>query len=641
VFRPDGGTVPRPELSCAEAPVFRDVKVTYGAAGNGTTADRTAFVNANAAGGTIYVPVGTYRIESNLTLTSDLRFEQGAVLKPDAGVTITLEGQLDAGVFRVFDLGNSGSRIVVKRVERMLVQWWGAAGDGSTDDRAAIQAAIDAAADVGGGVVYFPRGRYRITSAVKLDTTVHRYGSLIFRGEGWDFQSTTASTVGSVIQYDATSGSALELGPSTGGGNPLFNFMMYDLAVMAMNTGYTGNLVKAYALGKCGFYNCGFGGMPEATSATVGALFYGNFWVDLHVERCHFGTAVKGVQKANLGTGFGDSVDNVSFVDCLFYRCNTSLDIQGNAQSVAIDRTTFEPAISGAASQTILIGDSSKVQNCWFGDGDGTGTWLQVGGAAARVTGNYVAPAAVGVYLNAAYDAEVSSNYFDHCSTAVQAATAGLKMRGNFIYVANGTSSIKGLGLDLTLDTSARVECNRMMYDHVGEDDPAHPGQKVPPDNRFGYKLASGTRGVLDDLESDASWGNSLVQNSAGSAWVTLLPSLGGTTLKAPNVVSAASTELQGFLTMTGSAGSPSTSTRFISDAGSTDTFYHNVPAGGAFLFADAGSYMLQLSRGAAADDDTAMILMRRQSGTWSAVRVSEGAANSGGTGYRLLRVPN
>ena len=39
---------------------------------------------------------------------------------------------------------------------------YNAAGNGTTDDRAAIQAAIDAVATAGGGCVYFPKGIYLI-----------------------------------------------------------------------------------------------------------------------------------------------------------------------------------------------------------------------------------------------------------------------------------------------------------------------------------------------------------------------------------------------------------------------------------------------------------------------------------------------
>lgn len=58
------------------------------------------------------------------------------------------------------------SGVATGRWVRMLdraevsVKWFGATGDGSTDDGAAIQAAIDAMSALGGGVVYFPKGTY-------------------------------------------------------------------------------------------------------------------------------------------------------------------------------------------------------------------------------------------------------------------------------------------------------------------------------------------------------------------------------------------------------------------------------------------------------------------------------------------------
>jgi hypothetical protein len=57
------------------------------------------------------------------------------------------------------------------------VKAYGAIGDGTTDDTAAIQAAIDAAATLG-GVVFFPSGTYKLTSAIQLKSKV------ILRGSG-------------------------------------------------------------------------------------------------------------------------------------------------------------------------------------------------------------------------------------------------------------------------------------------------------------------------------------------------------------------------------------------------------------------------------------------------------------------------
>lgn len=64
-----------------------------------------------------------------------------------------------------------------KLQETISVKDFGAKGDGVTDDRAAIQAALDFAGTGGGGVkVRLPRGNYRITSGLKLPSYVGIYG---------------------------------------------------------------------------------------------------------------------------------------------------------------------------------------------------------------------------------------------------------------------------------------------------------------------------------------------------------------------------------------------------------------------------------------------------------------------------------
>jgi len=60
---------------------------------------------------------------------------------------------------------------------------FGAKGDGTTDDTAAIQAAIDYVLAQGGGTVYFPAGDYHLPCTTSLDPGI---GGIIFRGEGWD-----------------------------------------------------------------------------------------------------------------------------------------------------------------------------------------------------------------------------------------------------------------------------------------------------------------------------------------------------------------------------------------------------------------------------------------------------------------------
>lgn len=81
---------------------------------------------------------------------------------------------------------------------------YGATGDGTTDDTAAIQAAIDATSATIGGVVFFPQGTYKISSALVMDKYITLKGcgkrsSIItsaHAGDGitstWTINSTTA-----------------------------------------------------------------------------------------------------------------------------------------------------------------------------------------------------------------------------------------------------------------------------------------------------------------------------------------------------------------------------------------------------------------------------------------------------------------
>ena len=53
------------------------------------------------------------------------------------------------------------------------VKTYGAVGNGTTDDTAAIQSTIDAAFADGGGTVFFPAGTYRVTATIQTGYRVY------------------------------------------------------------------------------------------------------------------------------------------------------------------------------------------------------------------------------------------------------------------------------------------------------------------------------------------------------------------------------------------------------------------------------------------------------------------------------------
>jgi hypothetical protein len=89
------------------------------------------------------------------------------------------------------------------------VKAYGALGNGSADDTTAIQAAIDAASAMGGGIVFVPRGTYKITLAGTACLTLADYVTL--RGVGpksiLDFRGTDG---GSAIDLSGKTDAAVE-----------------------------------------------------------------------------------------------------------------------------------------------------------------------------------------------------------------------------------------------------------------------------------------------------------------------------------------------------------------------------------------------------------------------------------------------
>ena len=85
------------------------------------------------------------------------RYDSGSSATVDHGLVATAAG--------------GTGRWVRQYSETVNVRWFGATGDGTTNDAAAIQAAINAVATAGGGVVLFPPGTYAITTPLSITTS--------------------------------------------------------------------------------------------------------------------------------------------------------------------------------------------------------------------------------------------------------------------------------------------------------------------------------------------------------------------------------------------------------------------------------------------------------------------------------------
>ena len=110
--------------------------------------------------------------DTNFTVPANVmvKFERGGKWTINDGITVTFNGQIDAGLWQIFEYVESGTLAGTPKIKEVYPQWWGALGDDTNDDTAAIQSAYNFIS-TGGGTVIVPTGTYKITSAITTTTS--------------------------------------------------------------------------------------------------------------------------------------------------------------------------------------------------------------------------------------------------------------------------------------------------------------------------------------------------------------------------------------------------------------------------------------------------------------------------------------
>jgi hypothetical protein len=131
------------------------------------------------------------------------------------------------------------------------VKLYGAKGDGITNDTAAIQAAIDACEAAGGGIVWFPLGRYKTTNSLRV-----KFSNVVLMGVG---NGSVITPVGSFDTVSFQSGTAATY---------IYNDRVIDL-------------------------------LFDETGKTGGRLMYGSYVANFILERVHGANGHNGLEFNN------------------------------------------------------------------------------------------------------------------------------------------------------------------------------------------------------------------------------------------------------------------------------------------------------------------------------------------------------
>ena len=174
----------------------------FGATGDGATDDTVKIQAAIDAFDNVLIPKGTYVLGADLTLDAGktLSFLDGGIISVSSTKTLTINGCIDAGLYKIFE-GSGTIRINPGETQEVVASWWGASPSATASvNTTAIQASIDALGTTVATTPIqthnftwrLPSGFYEIDAEIEFKTEIH-YGKIFFDGV---VQQTTSSANG-------------------------------------------------------------------------------------------------------------------------------------------------------------------------------------------------------------------------------------------------------------------------------------------------------------------------------------------------------------------------------------------------------------------------------------------------------------
>lgn len=259
---------------------------------------------------------------------------------------------------------------------------YGAKGDGSTDDTAAIQAAIDSLPS-GGGTILFPAlgDSTRATYICAGGLTLRGKGNVTFEGLGGQ----AGAGAGAMLKYTASGTTPLINGQNS------FAFTLQNLFVYYTSTSFTGIFidlrnVSGLDTSYVTIRDCYIGGTSLGPAQNAASLLNLDKCNVSQIERVSFAYGVVGIT----GQATSASYSNSNFIyGCSFHTLSTAA-IYNPGEAWSISHCTFEDTVAnGLAHDPTVLCQGLTIAGCWTGDAIG-GTQFSIGGNGINFIGNWV-----------------------------------------------------------------------------------------------------------------------------------------------------------------------------------------------------------------------------------------------------------
>ena len=338
---------------------------------------------------------------------------------------------------------------------------YGAVGDGSADDTAAIQAAINALSTTG-GIVWLPHGVYKISSPLNLAN-----GSVTLLGEGG--QSTaiqpSSSFSGSQVIYITADFCSVR-----------------DLTIAFANTTYSGNpaadgiRINACRSGTLLNININYiNGWAVHSTATAAIATYWWQFINCHAFQCSSGMRIAGDPSSGYNVAHSVTnciMDQILNSDAFLIEdahdvllANTegsvtsgsgaTLHIKGNSAAVYLSNSDLGPAPGPGLGPTVLIDSSANgsptqvaLVNSIF-EGGLTGATINAGTEIMLRNCDFVRNGTHGLNITAGDALIISGCLFDRNGATAgsghydinSSTTGGIQTEGCWFWTAQGTTA--------------------------------------------------------------------------------------------------------------------------------------------------------------------------------------------------------
>lgn len=305
----------------------------------------------------VYDYVGSV-VTGNTTVSSaiELQGQSDFVVTINNGVTLTIEGPFNAGLFQVFDCIGTG-KVIFSNGQEIKPEWFGT--DGVTDS-AAIQKAVDSINTVRGGTIVFDSNRkYAIDTTVTIDPTTGPINLLsnMVSGEGQvgGYLFPTQNLANGMIRYSSPTRAPRQAN--------ITGLSFYDPTQSKL---VGGALVLDDWTGRCS--NCNMEYIVGPAIVTDNVIMSGFY--NLRIRLC--GQNASGKYAIMLGKTGSSYVTQSVVVDNLISEANfygPYVNITDKAYDIKITNAQFEAETTTADSNKAFIyinGTRTIIANCGF-----------------------------------------------------------------------------------------------------------------------------------------------------------------------------------------------------------------------------------------------------------------------------------